>query len=147
MSKKVKIVNADVAIDGRGELLFCNDFNMSNIKRFYQIKNFKNPFVRAWHGHKFEDKYIIVSKGAALLAVVKIDNWKKPKKNIKIKKFVLNDKKPKLLFIPGGHAHGYKTLLRNTSLIVFSTATLSQSMKDDYRFDAYYWNPWVEKER
>jgi dTDP-4-dehydrorhamnose 3,5-epimerase-like enzyme len=52
-----------------------------------------------------------------------------------------------LLFIPGGHAHGYKTLLRNTSLIVFSTATLSQSMKDDYRFDAYYWNPWVEKER
>ena len=57
MSKKVKIVNADVAIDGRGELLFCNDFNMSNIKRFYQIKNFKNPFVRAWHGHKFEDKY------------------------------------------------------------------------------------------
>jgi len=71
----------------------------------------------------------------------------KTKKNIKIEKFVLNDKKPKLLFIPGGHAHGYKTLLPNTSLIVFSTATLSQSMKDDYRFDAYYWNPWVEKER
>ncbi len=74
MSKKVKIINADIAIDGRGELLFCNDFNMSNIKRFYQITNFKNPFVRAWHGHKFEDKYIIVSKGTALLAVVKIDN-------------------------------------------------------------------------
>ena len=37
MSKKVKMMNADIAIDGRGELLFCNNFNMSNIKRFYQI--------------------------------------------------------------------------------------------------------------
>ena len=66
MSKKVKIINADIAIDGRGELLFCNDFNMSTIKRFYQIKNFKNPFVRAWHGHKFEDKYIISREGDRL---------------------------------------------------------------------------------
>jgi len=147
MSKKIKLIKADIAIDGRGELLFSNNFDMSKIKRFYQISNFKTPFVRAWHGHKFEDKYIIVSKGAALLAVVKIDNWKKPKKNLKIEKYILNEKKPKLLFIPGGYAHGYKTLLRDTRLIVFSTSTLSQSIKDDYRFDAYYWNPWVEKER
>ena len=130
MSKKVKLIKADVAIDGRGELLFCNNFNMSKIKRFYQISNFKTPFVRAWHGHRFEDKYIIVSKGAALLAVVKIDNWTKPNKNLDVKKFVLNDKKPKLLFIPGGFAHGYKTLLRDTRLIVFSTSTLLQSLKE-----------------
>ena len=147
MTKKVKIVNADVAIDGRGELLFCNDFNMSNIKRFYQITNFKNPFVRAWHGHKFEDKYIIVSKGAALLAIVKIDNWKKPSKNLKIKTFALSDKNPKILFIPGGFAHGYKTLLPETKLTFFSTSTLSQSIRDDFRYDAYYWNPWDIKER
>ena len=145
--KKVILIKADISIDSRGELLFCNNFNMSKIKRFYQVSNFNNPFIRAWHGHKFEDKYILVSKGAALLAAVKIDNWKHPSKNLPIKTFVLNGKKPKLLFIPGGYAHGYKTLLRNTKLIIFSTSTLFQSKKDDYRFDAYYWNPWVVKER
>ena len=78
MVKKVKLVEADIATDDRGELMFSNKFDMSRIKRFYQITNFKTPFVRAWHGHKYEDKYILVLKGVAMLAVVKIDNWKKP---------------------------------------------------------------------
>ena len=147
MSKKIKLIKASVSTDDRGELLFCNNFDMSKVKRFYQVSNFKNPFVRAWHGHKFENKYVFVSKGAALLAVVKIDNWKKPNKNLKIKTFVLSDKNPKILFIPGGFAHGYKTLLPETKLTFFSTSTLSQSIQDDFRYDAYYWNPWDIKER
>lgn len=147
MIKKVRLIDADIATDDRGELMFSNNFDMSKIKRFYQITNFKTPFVRAWHGHKYENKYIIVLKGAAMLAVVKINNWKNPNKNLKIEKFVLNDKKPKLLFIPGGHAHGFKTLKSDTRLMVFSTSTVKQSKKDDYRFQSNYWNPWQIKER
>ena len=147
MSKKIKLIKVSVSNDDRGELLFCNNFDMSKVKRFYQVSNFQNPFVRAWHGHKFENKYVFVSKGAALLAIVKIDNWKKPNKNLKIKTFVLSDKNPKILFIPGGFAHGYKTLLPETKLTFFSTSTLSQSIRDDFRYDAYYWNPWDIKER
>ena len=147
MIKKVRLIDADIATDDRGELMFSNNFDMSKIKRFYQITNFKTPFVRAWHGHKYENKYIIVLKGAAMLAVVKINKWKNPNKNLKIEKFVLNDKKPKLLFIPGGHAHGFKTLKSDTRLMVFSTSTVKQSKKDDYRFQSNYWNPWQIKER
>ena len=147
MVKKVKLVEADIATDDRGELMVSNKFDMSRIKRFYQITNFKTPFVRAWHGHKYEDKYILVLKGVAMLAVVKIDNWKKPNKKLKIQTFVLNDKKPKLLFIPGGHAHGFKTLKSDTRLLVFSTSSLNQSKKDDYRFQSNFWNPWTIKER
>ena len=147
MIKKVRLIDADIATDDRGELMFSNNFDMSKIKRFYQITNFKTPFVRAWHGHKYENKYIIVLKGAAMLAVVKINNWKNPNKNLKIEKFVLNDKKPKLLFIPGGHAHGFKTLKSDTRLMVFSTSKVKQSKKDDYRFQSNYWNPWQIKER
>ena len=99
------------------------------------------------HGHKIEDKYIFITKGSALTAAVEIDDWNKPSKSLEIKTFILNDKHPKLLFIPGGFAHGYKTLLPDTRIIVFSTATLSESIKDDYRYDAYYWNPWTAKER
>ena len=145
--KKIELIDADLHIDDRGELIFSNNFDMNKIKRFYQITNFSNPFIRAWHGHKFEDKYILVTKGATLAAAVKIDNWKNPSKSLKIETFVLNDKKPKLLFIPGGYAHGYKTLLPDTRLIIFSTSTLKQSIKDDYRYEAYYWNPWTIKER
>jgi dTDP-4-dehydrorhamnose 3,5-epimerase-like enzyme len=147
MIKKVRLIDADIATDDRGELMFSNNFDMSKIKRFYQITNFKTPFVRAWHGHKYESKYIVVLKGAAMLAVVKINNWKKPNKGLKIEKFILNDKKPKLLFIPGGHAHGFKTLKSDTRLMVFSTSSVKQSKKDDYRFQSNYWNPWQIKER
>ena len=147
MIKKVRLIDADIATDDRGELMFSNNFDMSKIKRFYQITNFKTPFVRAWHGHKYENKYIVVLKGVAMLAIVKINNWKKPNKDLKIEKFILNDKKPKLLFIPGGHAHGFKTLKSDTRLMVFSTSSVKQSKKDDYRFQSNYWNPWQIKER
>ena len=51
MQKKIKLIDADLSIDDRGELIFCNNFDMTKIKRFYHITNFNNPFVRAWHGH------------------------------------------------------------------------------------------------
>ncbi len=147
MKKKLKLIDADISIDDRGELIFCNNFDMKKIKRFYHISNFSTPFVRAWHGHKIENKYIMITKGSALVAAVQVDNWKKPSKSLNITTFLLNDKKPKLLFIPGGYAHGYKTLLPDTRLVIFSTATLKESLKDDYRYEAYYWNPWKIKER
>ena len=147
MENKIKLIDADVAIDDRGELLFCNNFDMSKIKRFYHITNYNNPFIRAWHGHKKEDKYILVTKGSALVAMVEIDNWEKPSKQLKVETFLLNEKKPKILFIPGGYAHGYKTLLSDTRLTTFSTATLLESSSDDFRYDAHYWNPWTAKER
>ena len=147
MKKKIKLIDADISIDDRGELIFCNNFDMKKIKRFYHISNFSTPFVRAWHGHKIENKYIMTTKGSALVAAVQVDDWKKPSKSLNITTFLLNDKKPKLLFIPGGYAHGYKTLLPDTRLVIFSTATLKESLKDDYRYEAYYWNPWKIKER
>ena len=147
MKKKLKLIDADISIDDRGELIFCNNFDMKKVKRFYHISNFSTPFVRAWHGHKIENKYIMITKGSALVAAVQVDDWKKPSKSLNITTFLMNDKKPKLLFIPGGYAHGYKTLLPDTRLVIFSTATLKESLKDDYRYEAYYWNPWKIKER
>ena len=73
MDKKIKLIDADIAIDDRGELLFCNNFDMSKIKRFYHITNYNNPFIRAWHGHKKEDKYILVTKGSPLVATPRPD--------------------------------------------------------------------------
>ena len=144
---KVKMINAGLAIDDRGELMFSNEFDMSKIKRFYQITNHLNLFVRAWHGHQKEEKFILVSKGSAMIAGVKIDNWEKPSKNLPVEKFIVTEKNPKIVHVPAGYANGFKTLVQDTKLIFFSTSTLEESKNDDFRYDSRYWNPWDIEER
>ena len=80
MNTKPKLLNAGSAIDDRGQIIFSNSFNFKNIKRFYVVSNHKSHFVRAWHGHKKENKYLIVVQGTALVCTVRINNWKKPNK-------------------------------------------------------------------
>ena len=129
--------------------MFCNEFNFieKKIKRFYQITNHNINFVRAWHGHKKEDKYLLVTKGVFKICAVKIDNWKQPSKKLPIQEFILNSNSPKIIKLPGGHAHGTQNLKVNSKLLVFSTFSLQQSIKDDYRFDSGLWYDWNIKFR
>ena len=53
----LSVVKADIAVDDRGQIQFCNDFDMRDVKRFYIVSNHQPQFVRAWHGHKKEGKY------------------------------------------------------------------------------------------
>ena len=147
MTKQLKFIPGEIFIDDRGELSFCNDFTMTKVKRFYQVSNHKTNFVRAWHAHKEESKYVYVVTGALILGLVKIDNWSNPSKTSNVEKCVLSEKKPGVYFIPGGYAHGYKTLVPNTRIIFFSTASNEESANDDYRYEANYWDPWEIIER
>ena len=61
-----KIISGGLAVDDRGVVSFINDFNFSNVKRFYQVENHRQGFIRAWHGHKKEGKYVYVCQGSAL---------------------------------------------------------------------------------
>jgi dTDP-4-dehydrorhamnose 3,5-epimerase len=147
MKKEIEFLEGGIAVDDRGKLVFCNQFNMATTQRFYMVSNHRSNFIRAWHAHKNESKYVFIVQGSALLAGVKIDNWDKPTKDLRVEKFVISDFKPGILYIPEGYAHGYKTLTPNSKIIFFSTTTLDQSSEDDYRYDAYYWNPWDVQER
>ena len=145
--KKPFIINGDLSADDRGELMFVNQFNMELVKRFYVVSNHKQGFIRAWHAHKFESKYVFIVNGTALISTVLIDDWNNPSSDLAIDKFVLTAKKPSILYIPNGYANGFKTLSSDTKIIFFSTSTLKDSIDDDYRFDAYKWNPWEIIER
>ena len=150
MKKKYEnpeFVSGKISVDDRGSVVFFNEFDMSGIRRFYQVSNHQSEFVRAWHGHENESKYLFVARGVAIVAVVKVQDWQTPDPEARIERYILSDTKPGVLCIPGGYAHGYKTLTPNTTLQFFSTATLEESMGDDYRFDAYYWNAWDVTER
>lgn len=141
------VIEGGSAVDDRGILEFINDFDMSDVKRFYSVQNHDQGFVRAWHGHKYEKKYVCCIVGAAVVATVKIDSWVNPAKNLPIDKFVISSKRPSVLFVPGGYVHGYRTLTLDTKLLFFSTASLAESTDDDYRYDAYYWDAWKIVER
>lgn len=144
---KPELIKGGISVDDRGSVSFVNDFNFSNVKRFYIVENHRRGFVRAWHAHKKEAKYVIVVKGSALLSAVEIDDWVNPSKENKVYRFVLSEKTPAVLYIPAGYANGFMSLTDDAKLIFFSTSELNDSLNDDYRFDARYWNPWEIEER
>ncbi len=141
------LVQGGLAVDDRGATSFVNDFNFDDVKRFYTVENHKQGFVRAWHAHRNESKYVMVLKGTAVIGAVQIDNWEMPSRNLKVHRFVLSEKNPSILFIPAGYANGFMSLTDDTKIIFFSTSELKDSLNDDVRYDAHYWDPWKVEER
>lgn len=133
-----KLITGGVAVDDRGSLRFVNDFDFSGVKRFYQVQNHRRGFIRAWHGHKVEAKYVYVAKGSALIGAVPLEG------DQIVVKFTLSDKQPRVLYIPNNYANGAMTLEEDTIIQYFSTSTLEQSKGDDIRFPYDKWNIWQE---
>lgn len=134
------LIKGDIAVDDRGKVSFVNDFDFAGVKRFYVVENHQKGFVRAWHGHKKEAKYVYVVTGAAIVGVTDLSGEN-------VERFVLSADKPQVLYIPAGHANGFKTLTDDTKLIFFSASTLEESLGDDIRFDARKWDIWEVEER
>ena len=134
-----QILNGGIAVDDRGSVRFVNDFSFKNVKRFYQVENLNTNVIRAFHGHMKEAKYVYVTQGTVLLNIVHLDTIKKPSKKEPVMKFVLSAAKPQVLYIPPQFANGFKSLEPHTKIMFFSTSTLEDSLKDDYRFPVDYW--------
>ena len=137
---KPKIIEGGIAIDDRGSVRFVNNFTFDNVKRFYTIQNHKVGFIRAWHGHQREGKFLFVVKGSALVGTVDISTEA-------VEKFVLSEEKPQILWIPPNHYNGFMTLREDTILFVFSTSTLEESIGDDIRQPYDKWNIWKVEQR
>ena len=141
------LIDGGLAVDDRGQVSFVNGFDFSDVKRFYMVSNHKAGFVRAWHAHKKEAKYVLVVKGAAIIGAVAVDDWDNPSKDAKVNRYVLSEKKPTVLYIPAGYANGFMSLTKDAQLVFFSTSTLDESLGDDIRYDARYWDIWSAEER
>lgn len=142
-----KLLKGAISVDDRGSVSFVNDFDFAGVKRFYMIRNHRQGFIRAWHGHKHEAKYFIVIKGSALICGVQVDDWTNPSKDLKVHRFVLSEKNPMVLYLPAGFANGAMSLTEDAQIMVFSTSALQDSLQDDIRFESHYWDPWHIEER
>lgn len=141
------LLRGQLSIDDRGEVGFVNEFSFAGVKRFYSVANHRSGFVRAWHGHRREAKFVTVVSGAMLICCVAIDDWDSPSKDLTVHRFVLGAHGPAVLAIPAGYANGLMSLTDDAKALFFSTSTLDESRNDDCRFPSRYWDPWSVEER
>tara|TARA_B100000579_G_scaffold382768_1_gene352168 strand:- start:38 stop:454 length:417 start_codon:yes stop_codon:yes gene_type:complete len=137
---KPKIIKEKIFLDDRGFVRTLSNLKFKKIKRIYFVNNFKKNFIRAWHAHKKESKYAYVLKGTVMFGAVNL-------KNNKVSKFFIDEKIPKLLFIPPNYANGFMNLSNDSIVMFLSDKTLNQSLNDDIRFPYDKWNIWGIKNR
>lgn len=142
-----RLYSGGISVDDRGSLSFVNDFDFAGIKRFYLVRNHRRGFVRAWHAHRREAKYVTVTRGTALVGAVRIDDWAEPSPGAEVHRHVLSAEAPGIFYIPPGYANGFMSLTEDATMLFFSTASLAESRGDDVRFDARRWNIWDVVER
>jgi len=141
------LIEGGLAVDDRGIVRFVNDFGFEEVRRFYTITNHRSGYVRAWHAHRREAKYITVVAGSVLIGAVRIDDWDSPAREASVQRFTLSASRPTVLYIPAGYANGWMSLTPEAQLCVFSSATLDESRADDVRYDSRYWDIWEIAER
>lgn len=128
--------------DARGALSFVNEFDMTRIKRFYLIEPANTSEVRAWQGHKIEQKWFYCIEGHFKIVTVAPDNWENPSLNLAFTEYRLEGRKPEVLHIPQGYANGFKALKPKSKLLIFSNLSLTEAIDDDYRFPRELWYNW-----
>ncbi len=129
-------------VDKRGTLIFFNELSLEPVKRFYVVEPDNKDTVRAWQGHKKEQKWFYVLSGSFKVVLLKPDNWEIPGENLDLQEFNLSKDINQILHIPGGFVNGFQALELNSRLMVFSDSTLSKSIADDFRFDKSLWYEW-----
>ena len=138
-----RLILGGLAVDDRGIVRFCNDFDFEGVKRFYVLENHAVGFVRAWHGHLHEAKYVTVVSGTAIIGVVKMGEIAQPRR------FIMSALRPAVLYIPPMYYNGSMALTENTKIVHFSTMSLGESKGDDVRLPpgAYAMSVWEVEQR
>lgn len=132
-----KLILGSLHSDQRGTLRFNNDFDASAIKRFYVIENQKVDFVRAWQGHKIEQRWFSAMKGSVEIQLIRIDNWENPSKYLEHVVFILNAEKLDVLHVPSGYITSIQFLEETSILFVMSDYFINE-IQDEYRYDLNY---------
>ena len=142
MNDVPEIIQGGTHIDARGKLTFFNDFNLKEVRRFYVIEHPDTSVVRAWQGHKIEQKWFYVLAGSFKVTLLRPDNWENPADTLPANEYILSAADNQVLHIPGGFVNGFKALEANSRMMVFSDFAINEAGSDDWRFDKKLWKLW-----
>ncbi len=131
------IIKGNIHSDKRGNLLYNNEFDTSLVKRVYFIENKNTAIIRAWQGHKIEQRWFSAVKGSFKILLIKIDNWENPAKGLIPLEFILNSDTLDVLHTPAGYVSSIQAIKNNSKLMVMADYLLGE-IKDEYRFAVDY---------
>ena len=123
--------------DERGIITFNNDFDASQIKRIYTIENTFLDFIRGWQGHKIEQRWFACMQGSFEIAVIKIDDFENPSKDLIPEYFILKTNNLDFLHIKSGCITAIKAKEKNSKLLVLADYSMNE-IQDEYRFPLDY---------
>lgn len=147
-----ELIQGGLHTDARGVLRFCNDFDMSAVKRFYTISNSAEQSVRGWIGHKKETKWFFPLKGRTVIEVESFGQDLQDEQDFRsrvlssesrvgidaegakgsLERFILNENEPKVLKVPPGN--WFKIVQDgNAEVMVFSDCRVGEFENDDFR--------------
>lgn len=132
-----EIIKGGFHSDTRGTLFYNNDFDASAVKRIYVIENKDVDFIRAWQGHKIEQRWFSVINGSFKIQLIEIDNWDNPSKNIEKFSFTVNSEKLDVLHVPKGYVSNIQSLEEGSKLLVIADYSLNEII-DEFRFPFDY---------
>lgn len=139
-NKYPKLIKGGIHTDYRGQISFVNDMQFDAIERFYIISNSDEQPLRAWQGHKIDNKFFYCIQGKVRVQFVKIDNWESPSKDLRVEGVVLSAAESNVLHIPEGYANAIESLEAGSKLISFSTLPLDKVTHDTVRFATDMWS-------
>lgn len=130
---KVSLILGGSYSDARGLLRFCNDFNMSEVKRFYTISNSSIQPKRGWIMHQRETKWFFPLRGETILH---IEPDRSVVRNVpsvpQSERCVLLADRPAVLCVPPGY---WYCIEQNAvaEIQVFSNCFVGEFPNDDFR--------------
>lgn len=134
---KPTLISGNCYHDQRGQLFYNNDFDTSSIKRMYFIQNHSVDFVRAWQGHKIEQRWLSAVQGRFKIQLIVIDNWKKPSVSLPRLEYILKSETLDVLHVPAGYVSSIQAIEAKSKLVVMSDYQLGE-INDEFRYPMNY---------
>lgn len=131
-------IQGGIAQDERGQIRFVNDFDMTEVKRFYIIQNKDIDLVRGWRGHRIEQRWFYVLSGSFSFDLVQIDDWTQPTKELSVENRVMSSDDHTVLYIPAGYATAIRALEKESELLVYSDYPVSHASEDNHVYPLDY---------
>lgn len=134
---KPNLISGNFHKDERGQLFYNNDFDTTSTKRIYVIENHSIDFVRAWQGHKVEQRWFSAIQGSFKIQLIAVDNWDTPSENLPRIEYHLHSEKLDILHIPAGYISSIQALEKKSKLVVMSDYHLGE-LNDEFRYPTDY---------
>jgi len=134
----MNIIQGGVEKDHRGQIRFVNDFDMTEIKRFYIITNVNVELVRGWRAHRIEQRWFYALKGSFFVDIVQISDWENVDSKSIVERRILKSDSMELLHLPPGYGTAFQAIEEESELLVFADYPISHAKYDDYTWAEHY---------